>query len=445
MIFSDYGYLHISFQQTPIFERINITDWSVIFIKVLFYYMFMERLRDPCSILNRILPRKYEMNIMITTLIIATAGAFLQIGGTSWDITSHIMQEPETFFTPSHTVLYTGVGLLTIAAGIGSVLLINNKELKKKSFVTGFKLLIIGTAISVIAGPSDFLWHETFGVDGLLSPPHLALITGMLINAVAVVVGLARIGVHISVPSKQRLIKLALIPAFAALWFTTTYYVYMFSLPFSNGENFQFNLNSSIAVTIAIIALPLLSSIIFVTASKTIGKFGAASAVAVLIVAVNVFANILPTDGMMISFLPWYLIVAIIPAVTSDIILNNSTLKSKIGEGDSLLIAGAIIGSMFYIFNYPMLIWAFSIPLDMQLVNLQGIEAVTILTSNFLSTLPTALAITLVPGALMGILGAYVSSKKITVRSSSLTSRYSRLVTQEEKRQWDKIFQNQQQ
>jgi hypothetical protein len=256
----------------------------------------------------------------------------------------------------------------------------------------------------------------------------------MLINAVAVVVGLARIGVHISVPSKQRLIKLALIPAFAALWFTTTYYVYMFSLPFSNGENFQFNLNSSIAVTIAIIALPLLSSIIFVTASKTIGKFGAASAVAVLIVAVNVFANILPTDGMMISFLPWYLIVAIIPAVTSDIILNNSTLKSKIGEGDSLLIAGAIIGSMFYIFNYPMLIWAFSIPLDMQLANMQGIEAVTILTSNFQSTLPTALAITLVPGALMGILGAYVSSKKITVRSSSLTSRYSRLVTQEEKK-----------
>jgi len=396
--------------------------------------MFMDTLRDPCSILDRILPRKYEMNIMITTLIIATAGVFLQIGGASWDITSHIMQEPETFFTPSHTVLYTGVGLLTIAAGIGSVLLINNKELKKKSFVTGFKLLIIGTAISVIAGPSDFLWHETFGVDGLLSPSHLALITGMLINAVAVVVGLARIGVHISVPSKQRLIKLTLIPAFAALWFTTTYYVYMFSLPFSNGENFQFNLNSSIAVTIAIIALPLLSSIVFVTASKTIGKFGAASAVAVLIVAVNVFANILPTDGMMMSFLPWYLIVAIIPAVTSDIILNNSTVRSKIGEGDSQLIAGAIIGSMFYIFNYPMLIWAFSIPLDMQLANLQGIEAVTILTSNFLSTLPTALAITIVPGALMGILGAHVSSKKITVQSSTLITRYSSLVAQEEKK-----------
>jgi hypothetical protein len=404
------------------------------FIRKLFYYMFMKTLHCAgSSILDRILPRKYEMNITLAILIIATAGAFLQIGGASWDITSHIMQEPETFFTPSHTVIYTGVGLLTITAGLGGILLIKNKELQGKSYATAFKLLIIGTAISVVAGPSDFLWHETFGVDGLLSPPHLALITGMLINSVAVVVGLARIIVHI--PSKQRLIKLVMIPAFAALWFTTTWYVYMFSLPFSNGENFQFNLNSSIAVTIAIIALPLLSSIIFLTASKAIGRFGAASAVAVLVVGVNVFANIVPTDGM-ISLLPWYLIMAIISAVTADIILNNSTIKSKIGVGDSELIAGAIVSSIFYIFNYPILIWAFATPLDMQLANLQGIEAVAILTSNFLSTLPTALAITLVPGALMGIVGAYLSSKKIAIPTSHLG-----LLTQQEKQQDRKVSQ----
>ena len=67
------------------------------------------------NILDRILPRKYEMSITLAILVIATAGAFLQIGGASWDITTHIMEQPETFFTPSHTVLYTGVGLLTAA------------------------------------------------------------------------------------------------------------------------------------------------------------------------------------------------------------------------------------------------------------------------------------------------------------------------------------------
>jgi hypothetical protein len=383
-------------------------------INVLFYNIFMEALHGvDSSILDRILSRKYEMSITIAILVIAMAGAFLQIGGASWDITSHIMEEPETFFTPSHTVLYTGVGLLTAAAGISGILLIKNKELIGNSFVTAFKLLMIGTAISVVAGPSDFLWHEAFGVDGLLSPPHLALITGMLINAVAVVVGLARI-VHI--PSeKKRLIKLVMIPAFAALWFTTTWYVYMFSLPFSNGENFQFNLNSDIAATIAIVALPLFSSIVFVTASKTIGRFGAASAIAVLVVGVNVFANIVPTDGMMISSLSWYLIVAIIPAITADIILNYSAIKLKIGIRESELIAGAIVSSTFYIFSYPMLAWVFATPLDMQIVNLQGIEAVSILTSDFLGTLPAALAITLIPGALMGIMGAYISSKIIVI------------------------------
>ena len=111
------------------------------------------------------------INVSLAALIIATAGAFLQIGGTSWDVTSHLMLKPETFFTPSHTVLYTGVGLLTISAVLAGTL-IKNKDLRTKSFFSSFKLIIIGSAISIVAGPSDFLWHEKFGIDGLLSPPH---------------------------------------------------------------------------------------------------------------------------------------------------------------------------------------------------------------------------------------------------------------------------------
>ena len=366
-------------------------------------------------VLNDIFSKKHNMTAVITMLIIATCGSFLQIAGTSWDVTSHIMQEPETFFTPSHTVLYAGVGLLTIAAGTSGFLLIRNNELRGRSFATPMKLLIIGSTISLAAGPSDFLWHETFGVDGLLSPPHLALITGMLINAVATVVGLARIGVHATSSSRQRLIKAAMVPAFAALWFTTIWYVYMFSLPFSDGENFQFNLNPTIASLIAIVTLPLLSSIIFLTASKSIGRFGAGTIVSALVVGINIFANIVPSQGMMISILPWYFIIAILPALIADIILNNSTTKSKLGLRASELVAGILVSSVFYIFNYPMLTWAFAIPLDMPIANLQGMQAVASLTSNFLSTLPVMLSITLVPAALMGLLGALFVSKKITI------------------------------
>lgn len=375
----------------------------------------MHTLRGKVMVLNDIFSKKHNMTAIITMLIIATCGSFLQIAGTSWDVTSHIMQEPETFFTPSHTVLYAGVGLLTIAAGTSGFLLIKNNELRGRSFATPMKLLIIGSTISLAAGPSDFLWHETFGVDGLLSPPHLALITGMLINAVATVVGLARIGVHVTSSSRQRLIKAAMVPAFAALWFTTIWYVYMFSLPFSDGENFQFNLNPTIASLIAIVTLPLLSSIIFLTASKSIGRFGAGTIVSALVVGTNIFANIVPSQGMMISILPWYFIIAILPALIADIILNNSTTKSKLGLRASELVAGILVSSVFYIFNYPMLTWAFAIPLDMPIANLQGMQAVASLTSNFLSTLPVMLSITLVPAALMGLLGALFVSKKITI------------------------------
>jgi hypothetical protein len=357
------------------------------------------------------------MTIIITLLIIAATGSFMQIAGTSWDVTSHIMEEPETFFTPSHAVLYAGIGLLTIAAGISVILLIRNNELRGKSIATPLKLLIIGSTVSLVAGPSDFLWHETFGVDGLLSPPHLALITGMLINAVATVLGLARIAVSITSPSRQRLIKAAMVPAFAALWFTTTWYVYMFSLPFSNGENFQFNLNPNIASLIAIITIPMLSSIIFLTASKSIGRFGAGTIVSALVVGINIFANIIPSQGMLSSILPWYSITAILPALIADILLYNPVIKLKLGLRASELIAGILVSSVFYIFNYPMLTWAFAIPLDMPIANQQGILAVANLTSNFLSTLPVMLSITLVPAVLMGLLGALFVSKKIAIPS----------------------------
>ena len=343
------------------------------------------------------------INVSLAALIIATAGAFLQIGGTSWDVTSHVMLKPETFFTPSHTVLYTGVGLLTISAVLAGTL-IKNKDLRTKSFFSSFKLIIIGSAISIVAGPSDFLWHETFGIDGLLSPPHLMLITGMLINAVGAVTGITRIISHMP-PLRHKLIKAIMIPAFAALWFTTTWYVYMFALPFSNGEHFRFNLNPNVATLIAMISLPLLSSMIFLTASKVLGRFGAASAIVVLVVIMNIFANIIPTGNILTPVLPWYSVISILPVILADLILNNSTIKSKIGSLRPEILSGMIIGSIFYVLNYPMLTWTLALSLNMPLHSINDI------LPDFVNSIPTVLAITLVPGAVMGIIGAVISFK----------------------------------
>jgi hypothetical protein len=364
-----------------------------------------------------ILMRSHPLSVSIAVLIISVVGAFVQTEGASWDVTSHLLRRPETFFTPSHTMLYTGVGLLIIAAANSANLLLKNKEIRNKSFSTALKLLIIGSTLSVVAGPSDYLWHQIYGVDGLLSPTHLTLVTGMLINSIAVVLGFARIVVHLPTARERRLIKASMIPAFAVMWIMMIWYVYMFALPLSNGVHFNFNLNPVHESIIAIIALPMIGSIVFITASRTIGRFGAASAVTALLLGMNSFANIIPSNQLT-PLLPWYLML-IIPAVFADFILNKSIIirRSKLIKTErSVIISGAIIGSMFYILGYPMLPMTFAELLSYTFHSMNDIFV------NFVRTLPLVLVFTAVPGVTMGIVGAIISTKKIKVPQANVPS-----------------------
>ena len=120
-------------------------------------------------------------------------GVSISMWGASWDITSHLLRTPETFFTPSHMILYLGVGISLISAIIGLVLILTKKEVQGHSFVFGTKLVVIGALVQLIAGPGDFYWHELFGIDGLLSPTHLALALGIIVVSIGSIIGFARI------------------------------------------------------------------------------------------------------------------------------------------------------------------------------------------------------------------------------------------------------------
>jgi hypothetical protein len=184
----------------------------------------------------------------------------------------------------------------------------------------------------------------------------------------------------------------------------------MFALPLSNGQHFNFNLNLVYESIIAIIALPIIGSMVFITASRTIGRFGAASAVTALLLAMNSFANIVPSDQLM-PFIPWYMML-IIPAVVSDLILNKPIIstRSKILRTETYaIISGTIVGSMFYILGYPLLPITFAEPLSYTFHSMNDILV------NFVSTLPLVLAFTTVPAVSMGIIGAIISIKKIKV------------------------------
>src|SRR5215207_8297310 len=287
-----------------------------------------------------------NLEVSLFILIVSTLGSFMQISGASWDITSHLLNQPDSFFTPSHAMLYTGIGLLAISAGASSYIL-RRKKIKQynsysSSLFLSFKLLIIGSFLSLIAGPLDYLWHQSFGLDGLLSPTHITLATGMLINSVAVFIGLY--GVINKISHWKNLGKLFLIPCLSSLWFTSIWYVFIFVLPFSESEFFNFNLNTYSATLIASIFLPLINSIMFLCSSKVFNNvLGYAFIIVSLLVLVNTFSTILPAGDLLSPLIPWYLVTVLGTSLFADILLNSRFIRINTQFKNNKLIASSLV------------------------------------------------------------------------------------------------------
>jgi hypothetical protein len=248
--------------------------------------------------------------------------------------------------------------------------------------------------------------------------------TGMLITSIGVVIGLARIKIPFTKQNinLETLRMIVLIPAFAALWFTIIWYVYFFSLPFSNGDSFNFNLNPYLASIIATLFLPLFGSIIFFTASKTVSRLGAVSAIGGLVIITNLFSNILSTDGILFSSILWYFPLSFIPIIISDFLVNNQTFINTNHELKSIkkIIAAVLIGAGFYIFNYPMVVWAYAVPLEIPLlVNNQELPLMSQLSSSFTAILPIMLIISIPIGAIVGVIGYLIANKMIKSKNTN--------------------------
>ena len=140
-------------------------------------------------------------------------GVYLQISGSNWDIVWHGVGNAETFFTPPHSVIYSGVAL-AIGSVIGGIIQAAFTIRQQKKDVTWFvlfpsslplslKLAAIGCILQLSAGPFDFLWHTQFGFDGLLSPPHSVLAVGMLTTALGALIGIYS---HVVITTAAKLI-----------------------------------------------------------------------------------------------------------------------------------------------------------------------------------------------------------------------------------------------
>ncbi|HJM00673.1 MAG TPA: hypothetical protein QF456_01290 [Nitrosopumilus sp.] len=127
---------------------------------------------------SKSIPLKSTTLISIVS-IVAVIGPIVIVSAGFWDAISHILKEPEFFWSPSHIVVYTGVFMTTFGAAMGCLLLLRKSV--HGSLKTGIKLVILGSIIQMVSGFGDSLSHDLFGIDGLISWSHQPLEFGLVL------------------------------------------------------------------------------------------------------------------------------------------------------------------------------------------------------------------------------------------------------------------------
>ena len=133
----------------------------------------------------RLLPRIAGSRIagfksILPLAILAVAGPVVVVSAGFWDAISHILQEPEFFWSAPHIVVYAGVSMTACAGILGGVLLVRGTV--RGIIRTGIKLVIVGGAIQMASGFADSMSHDMFGIDGLVSWSHQPLEFGLVLG-----------------------------------------------------------------------------------------------------------------------------------------------------------------------------------------------------------------------------------------------------------------------
>ena len=386
----------------------------------------------------------------ITGYILVSLGVLLSASSGSWDITNHLLNKPETFFSPPHAGLYMGVAIVIS----GSIMMLsryyrsysnisnNNHYINKLiDLPLPMKLVTIGVIMLVSAGPFDFAWHSAFGLDGLLSPSHSVLTIGMAVSSIGALLGMLSSNNDQNNNNKSRkfnpsittssscsssaivdstnnddnntshaisliLIIIGIIP----VWITVSGLIHMASLPFSDTEHFNFNPDPTLAAIIATLAFPFIISFMLfssfqlsVRSKRTKRMFGILSITGIVFILINLTTAILPNEYL-VPTIPFY-ILNIIPIVAVDILLSKlSTPKTKIVN----YVAGAVIGSIFFTLYYPLITHTYNEVLS----NSQTVWP-SLTSSIYFKMIDKIYPLMVIPAAVIGIVATIVSSKLI--------------------------------
>ncbi len=344
--------------------------------------------------------KNYSKGIFLSGSILVSLGILLVTVGGSWDITNHLLNKPETFFSPPHTLMYSGVGISLIGVVV-SFIAYRNLQNFKIIFTLPLRIKCFGIALLTGAGPFDFVWHSNFGLDGLLSPPHFTLITGMLFCSIGGMIGISR---YLKLKSFNSFLPpYLLILGVLPVWLAGSGIISSLSLPFSNTDFFQFNPDALFAFIVATTAYPFLISFCALLSSNLSNfKPGIVTILGGLFLLIYGMTAIGPNFSMLES--AEFYVLNLIPFIIADLVLSFG--KSK----RSTLIAGGIFGSIFYMVYYPYVMYTYNEVLLGKLVS------PSMIFHTYFELMPQVIQITVIPAIVMGIIGTFVAfrfSKKI--------------------------------
>jgi hypothetical protein len=328
---------------------------------------------------------------LLAGYVFVSLGILLAAAGGSWDITNHLLNKPETFFAPPHAVLYSGAA----SAVVGTLLLFSASkksivDKKKKKMIWPVKLVIAGVVMLIGAAPADFVWHSAFGLDGLLSPPHFVLVSGMVASSAGALAGLAQ--------STKRLPFVLIVIAILPIWLAASGMIDMFSLPFSETEYFNFNPHPTLGVAVATLAFPFLISACLIGSSALADKrFGVLSMAGAAFIIIGVLTSIIPNSAL-IPTIPFY-ISGIIPIVAADALLAFS--RSRL----SLYAVGTIVGLAFFMLYYPLITYTYNEVFERKIV------WPSLIVTIYFEMIQNVFPLVALPTAAMGVLGATVSDR----------------------------------
>ena len=314
-----------------------------------------------------------EADRMFTPLYgLGVVGAFLQVAGANWDVSSHILGIVDSFFTPSHLVLYLGI-LLVLIAGFLGVWFERQKGAKLRPFFTGFRVAFVGSLIQLVAGPLDLWWHSVYGFDPFLfTPTHSMLIVGLALGGVGMGVGTLRL-LQRNNNDGTRLLKFFGALILGTLWLDVNFVVLW--LVNAQGVAYTFGVCSPQVIDARSCAfvgayegavyLPALfldalgGAAVILLAVRTMGRRGLLTSVGALVVGVNATANLGFTAYMLLyvgvpgsfyfadatrtagadiaSIIPPYLAL-LIPVLLLDLLARR--------EGRSALVASLVAGPL---------------------------------------------------------------------------------------------------